>query len=63
MAINLIKTKHDVIVFDVVDNCIQPVAAEGAKVGVVEFVWYKHYIILIVGYYEVDCNTVKLVNS
>jgi len=32
MAINLLKSDHKVVAFDVVSDCIQPVATEGAQV-------------------------------
>ena len=32
MAVNLIKSDHKVVVFDVIADCIQAVAAEGAQV-------------------------------
>ena len=32
MALNLIKANHKLIVFDIVEDCIKPVAAAGAQV-------------------------------
>ena len=43
MAVNLIKSDHKVVVFDVIADCIQPVAAEGAQVGLIKKMLLQYY--------------------